>query len=171
MGRNHHAPALHPDPDRDLARRHARDPAGTYAYFVTIDFDNLGNLVPAFPYVLGKTFFGTLQPGNTGPNSGHNTISETVTVFTSTNKIENDLKYMLYPNPASSSLQFFLMPSFNSNMTVRLFNNMGAEVKRMENVQTSIPYSFDVSELPSGMYVVRVDAGDKNSVSKILIAR
>lgn len=45
-------------------------PQGTYAYFVTTDEDGL----PVYPYVLGPTYYGTVQSGNTGPQSGHNTV-------------------------------------------------------------------------------------------------
>mgnify|MGYP001167393630 CR=1 FL=1 len=45
-------------------------PDGTYAYFVTLD----EAYEPAFPYVLGPTYYGTVAQGNTGPASGHNNI-------------------------------------------------------------------------------------------------
>lgn len=146
-------------------------PNGIYAYFVTIDYSNAGNSVPVFPYVLGKTFYGVLQPGNMGPNTGHNTITETVTVYTSASDPQNDLQYALYPNPSSSALHFFAAASYHSNMQVRLFNNMGQEVKRIENIQAAVAYQFDVADLAEGIYVMRIEAGDKKSISKILIVR
>ncbi|HEX3079096.1 MAG TPA: YHYH protein, partial [Puia sp.] len=45
-------------------------PNGIYAYFVTID----ETLYPAYPYVIGPAYYGTVQSGNTGPGSGHNII-------------------------------------------------------------------------------------------------
>lgn len=53
-------------------------PSGTYAYFVTID----ANLNPVYPFVLGSTYYGIVQTGNTGPNSGHNTIPANAVTYT-----------------------------------------------------------------------------------------
>lgn len=43
-------------------------PAGTYAYFMSVDEE----MNSVYPYTLGATYYGTVQPGNTGPQSGHN---------------------------------------------------------------------------------------------------
>ncbi len=40
---------------------------GIYAYFVTLD--STGE--PAYPFILGPTYYGTLDTANTGPNGGH----------------------------------------------------------------------------------------------------
>ncbi len=53
-------------------------PAGTYAYFVTIDESRK----PVYPYTPGPTYYGVVQPGNTGPGGGHNTIPGTATKYT-----------------------------------------------------------------------------------------
>ena len=53
-------------------------PNGIYAYFVTID----AGLNPVYPYVLGPTYYGVVAAGNTGPNSGHATITEAITTYT-----------------------------------------------------------------------------------------
>jgi len=45
-------------------------PNGTYAYFVTIN----EYLDPIFPYTIGPDYYGLVQFGNTGPQSGHNSI-------------------------------------------------------------------------------------------------
>ena len=45
-------------------------PEGTFAYFVTIS--EIG--IPEYPYVIGPSYFGIVQSGNTGPQSGHNSI-------------------------------------------------------------------------------------------------
>ncbi|HMS66127.1 MAG TPA: YHYH protein [Ignavibacteria bacterium] len=54
-------------------------PLSTYAYFITTD--SLGN--PVYPYIIGKTFNGTVTAGNVPPG-GHNVISEPVTQYFST---------------------------------------------------------------------------------------
>jgi len=52
-------------------------PEGTFAYFVTID----NYLDPVYPYVIGPTYYGTVPSGNTGPQSGHNTIPVNATNY------------------------------------------------------------------------------------------
>ncbi|TAK56349.1 MAG: YHYH protein [Bacteroidetes bacterium] len=52
-------------------------PAGTYAYFATID--SLDNT--EYPYFIGPSYYGVVVAGNTGPGGGHVTISETVLTF------------------------------------------------------------------------------------------
>jgi hypothetical protein len=52
-------------------------PQGTWAYFVTTD--NAGS--PAYPYLLGPTYMGTLDTANTGPTGGHVTVPATAVTF------------------------------------------------------------------------------------------
>ncbi len=141
-------------------------PQGIYAYFVTLN----SALNPAFPYVLGTTYYGTVQLGNTGPNSGYNTISEAVNVYTSVNDIENKLLFMVYPNPANRNLNLFLIPSYNSNMSAAVYDLMGNKVKEINNIQTSVNYTFDVSDVASGEYFLSVFTGSERVTKKLTIA-
>jgi hypothetical protein len=52
-------------------------PNGIYCYFVTID----ANYDAVYPYIIGPTYYGTVQPGNIGPNSGNNTVPTGATVY------------------------------------------------------------------------------------------
>ena len=52
-------------------------PAGTYAYFVTID----STLTPEYPYTFFGSYYGVVPAGSIGPTSGHTTITETVTTY------------------------------------------------------------------------------------------
>jgi hypothetical protein len=77
-------------------------PQGTYAYYVTIDAS--GDAI--YPYTLGPTYYGTVPAGNTGPQSGHNAVTETVTEFTGTAGVANAEAPTLsaYPNPSFDRL-------------------------------------------------------------------
>jgi hypothetical protein len=142
-------------------------PDGIYAYFVTID----AKYFPAYPYVLGPRYYGVVQPGNTGPNSGKNIINEQVNVFTSVNDVENALLFRLYPNPASLELNFYLIPTYNQNMIATLFNQTGQAVARMDNIQTGVDYTFDIANLPGGLYFLHITEGTKQSTQRIIINR
>src|SRR5436190_7586373 len=52
-------------------------PDGIYAYFVTLN--DQGS--PVYPYTIGPTYHGTVQAGNTGPQSGHNTVPGTAVLY------------------------------------------------------------------------------------------
>lgn len=142
-------------------------PNGIYAYFTTIDAAQ----IPQYPYVLGPKFFGKVQQGNTGPNSGHNVISEPVIVYTSVNDLENEILFKAFPNPASATFNLYLTPSYSSNMRATLFNQNGQAVREMENVQTGVNYSFEVGDLPAGIYALLISDGKNQTVKKMMIVR
>ncbi|MBL7827275.1 MAG: YHYH protein [Saprospiraceae bacterium] len=142
-------------------------PSGTYAYFVTIDAAQ----TPVYPYVLGPKFFGKVQPGNTGPNSGHNTISEPVVVYTSVNEQLNQIDFDLYPNPASEFFNFYVAPSFHQNMTASLHDANGRVVLQMDYVQTGVNYPINIKDLDPGFYLFRIATTTGLAWKKIIVER
>lgn len=141
-------------------------PDGIYCYFATLD----DNLVPAYPYIIGPTFNGVVTPSNMGPNGGLSTIiSEPVTVFLSINEVDNILVLLCYPNPTTDTINFYIPASFNSNMTLSIFDMTGKKVKEVNNIQTAVSYSINVSELQSGNYIVTLDNGTTKTSEKIII--
>jgi len=140
-------------------------PLGTYAYFVTLD----SNLVAAYPYVLGPTFYGTVMTGNTGPGSGHNIISEPVVSFvTSVSDPEDRLDFNLYPNPFSESLVIVVEPGMNTGIKATLRNLLGQEIMYEENMQSAMPYFFDGHALKKGVYFLTLESGGFKSTQKIV---
>jgi hypothetical protein len=143
-------------------------PSGIYAYFVTID----ASLAPTYPFVLGPTYYGTVQTGNTGPTGGHNTPSGTVTTYSPTTGIANTnekLSTMVYPNPTSDYLFFFINPIASNNFTATLVDELGRVVLKQNGVQPTISYTFDVSQLPKGMYVLHLKNDSKEFSEKVLV--
>lgn len=145
-------------------------PKGTYAYFVTIDED----LYPVYPYVLGPTYYGTVQAGNTGPNSGHNSISETVTTYSPNSSsifnLDNPIEFEFYPNPTQDQLTIFVAPSENNNLMAALLNEWGRLVFSEQNIQPAVPYTFDLTHLPGGIYYLKLQGDSKSAIEKIVIA-
>ncbi len=83
---------------------------------------------------------------------------------------QNGLK--LFPNPASdeATIQF----NFNEtlDLNVRVFNNLGqvvieSEVKEMQAGTTQL----DLSNLPSGMYMVQITDGENNYTEKLTVKK
>jgi len=143
-------------------------PSGIYAYFVTID----ASLAPAYPFVIGPTYYGTVQTGNTGPTGGHNTPSGTVTTYSPTTGIANvneKITTLVYPNPTSDYLFFFINPIASNNFTATLVDALGRVVLKQDGVQPTISYTFDVSQLPKGMYMLHLKNDSKEYTEKVLV--
>jgi len=68
----------------------------------------------------------------------------------------NNSDLMIYPNPASTSIQLHLTNhSSTHSTTISIFNLLGEKVK--EEKVTDQEVTINVSELPAGMYVVRTE--------------
>ncbi len=145
-------------------------PQGTYAYFVTID----SALNGAYPYTVGATYYGAVVGGNTGPASGHTTIAESVTVYHSQSDVQTlgtTNTHQFYPNPASTTLYLSIDANAENNMKAEIINNLGQVVSSLDYVQPSITYTLDVSQLPNGIYFLKLSTPSATSVEKIMVSR
>jgi len=144
-------------------------PNGTYAYFVTIAADR----TPVFPYTMYGTYYGVVQNGNTGPNSGHNTITETVTTYTPTSGgvqgVKEEVTTLIYPNPTSDYLFVYINPVASNNFTLTLTDVTGKTVLSMENVQPTISYSLDVTKLAKGSYTLTLRNTEKHYTETVVV--
>lgn len=130
-------------------------PNGTYAYFVTISSTG----TPLYPFVLGPSYYGTVQSGNTGPGGGHVTITEATTVYTGTTTtvgiLESNLlniKCEVLPNPSSDMLFIQMDMESVNNVKGYLYDQTGKEVKHLDFLQPSIGYTLDMRDLTAGVY-------------------
>jgi hypothetical protein len=143
-------------------------PNGIYCYFVTLD----DQLNPAFPYTFYGSYYGVVQSGNTGMNSGHNTITETTTVYTGTtgmNEIHNSpIKFEIMPNPTLNYAFVYMDPSSKNNLTGKLYDFQGKLLQTIENMQPSIEYTIDLTTYPPGIYLLSLE-GEGTKVSQKII--
>ncbi|MEP7233792.1 MAG: YHYH protein [Ignavibacteriota bacterium] len=144
-------------------------PSGIYAYFVTLD--EMGNA--AYPYTLGLTYYGNVTLGNIGPGGGHNIISEPVKTYTSSgvSSDESQVEYSLFPNPATNFVTIYIAPSSHNNLTMKLCDALGNELKRMKNVQPGVPYDLDLNFIPNGSYYLSLTDEQGSSVRKLIITK
>ncbi len=144
-------------------------PAGTYAYFVTID----QNRVPQFPYTFFGTYYGVVQAGNTGPGSGHVTITEVTTVYTGTTgikSISDDIKYTLAENPVKDYAYIYFDPQSVNNVKAEIYDIRGQLLFSQDNMQPSISYTFDFTTYTTGTYFLYLTSANKRIVQKIIKA-
>lgn len=138
-------------------------PGGTYAYFVTIN----NQLNAVFPYVIYGTYYGTVQTGNTGPSGGHNSISESTTVYSvGIPENEKEIAFEFYPNPAKDFGVVYIEPGSKNNLKVYLFDALGQKIQSYDNIQPSISYTLDFSKLSSGIYFLHVTSQDGKDIQK-----
>jgi hypothetical protein len=146
-------------------------PAGTYAYFVTID----ASLAPQYPYTIGLTYYGIVPSGNTGPTGGHNTPPGGTTIYPAAASVtEVSAKAFsaeLFPSPAANFVNLFINPIATNNFTVNIVDRLGKTVFTQQNVQPTILYSFDVSSVPSGLYFVNIRNQDINYTEQLVIKK
>lgn len=129
-------------------------PNGTYAYFVTID----KNQDPVYPYVLFGTYYGVVTPGNSGPGSGHVTISETVDTYnpsSNVNSPSNNANVKMFPNPNNGYFQIEI-ESGENNFELNIFNPLGQIIYTQANIQPSISYPILLAEKANGIYFVEI---------------
>jgi len=143
-------------------------PEGIHAYFVTLDETGEAE----YPYTLGPDYYGLVQAGNTGPMSGHNTISETVETYVSIGEIEGEsIKMLLYPNPASYYLYVYIEPSYNNNLSSKITDLSGNIIQTKENMQPGISYTFDLQNVNSGIYFIHISDENINGIQKIIVTK
>lgn len=74
-------------------------------------------------------------------------------------------KIVAYPNPASSTL--YLEADTYENYTIELFDTMGKQIRKTSNSGKLM--QFDVSDIPTGFYLLKVKHGNQHYSSKIAI--
>ena len=138
-------------------------PSGTYAYFVTID----STLYPVYPFVLGRTYYGI--PSNTHP---HVPVIGPDTAYTGTTGVAQQpnttIKYRIAPNPVENYAYIYMDIANMTNVKGSLYNTEGRIVKTIDYMQPSIAYTLDMTDLPSGIYILAFEGGGKTVTEKIV---
>lgn len=138
-------------------------PSGTYAYFCTVDED----WNSAYPYAVGPTFYGQYQ------NAAVSSISEAVTVYTSTTGISEEqfqaLNVNVFPNPATDLIAVQIGGLMEENVEVQLVDLTGKLVTSTTiNAGQTIAY-FDVATVYAGTYFVKVVLNGQQRSFKVMI--
>jgi len=138
-------------------------PDGTYAYFVTLDEDGSA----AYPYTLGPTYYGTVPPGNTGPQSGHNTPTEAVVTYAPASiAAAPTLELGLAPNPATDRA---LVSGITGAWSYAVRDLLGRTVASGDDLRGDA--LLDLSSLASGVYLLSVESASLARATKRLVVR
>ncbi len=82
--------------------------------------------------------------------------------------------YQNYPNPFNPSTTIRYSVDTRSNVSIKIYNTLGAEVKELLNGYVDKGYyemTFDGKELPSGVYFCRLRTDQKVEVIKMLLVK
>lgn len=142
-------------------------PAGTYAYFVTLD--EAGDA--AYPYTLGPTYYGVVAQENIGPGSGHATPSEPVDIWTPAGvggEHGIGLKPVLYPNPATTQV-VVQIPETGREWEVVVADMSGRQSAVPVRVYAGQACRISLNDLPAGLYVVTVRSNSEERSSQLVI--
>ena len=144
-------------------------PAGTYAYFVTLD----NTMAPVYPYTIGLTYYGIVQNGNTGPGGGHNTPPGGTTIYTTGVAQVSDKAFavQVYPNPTAYYVNVFIQAIESNNFTATLTDESGRTVLTQNNIQPTILYSLNVSSFAPGIYTLCLKNKDITHTEKVVISK
>ena len=138
-------------------------PLGTYAYFMTVAWDG----TPLYPYVVGPTYYGTVPPGNTGPQGGRNVISEPVTEYRPATQLAAAMpRLRCTPNPTNG--QIALGWEGMTRLTGKLTDALGRQVASLQ-LEPGLSYPIDLSLLPPGLY--RLELADGAGVYRQTVVR
>ncbi len=79
--------------------------------------------------------------------------------------------FTLYPNPNTGEFNILFSETLKGNATVRILNSLGGELfaKVINISQTMQIESFNVSNLSSGIYFVKIETNNGSSVQKLMV--
>ncbi len=95
-------------------------------------------------------------------------VCKNITI-TSLNYFEQNAHFEMFPNPAYDQLVLKFENIDLESYTLTVLNNLGQEVMQQDIEQTQM--KLDISQLPEGVYYVRVQSGKQTSMRKLLIVR
>jgi hypothetical protein len=108
---------------------------------------------------------GTYTVQVTGDNGCLSVVSDGFNYISSGIEDKTSLKQLtVFPNPVTTKLM--IQGGFHENQeyTVTIYNALGSEVLKVTNTS-----QIDVSEIPDGMYVLRVNTQEQQNFSKFIV--
>jgi hypothetical protein len=87
---------------------------------------------------------------------------------------DNSVNINVYPNPVSSRLNIEFDVTREANITVEIYSIIGSRIATIYNERNAMGYksvSYDVSNLPSGIYLVTVTNGQTRTTKKIQVSK
>lgn len=144
--------------DNDVSQSEKFDPSYTIKYKIRAnDINNNSSSFSSEQSVTGTT--------NTFWKTSSNYEDERITDY---NLFSN------YPNPFNPSTKITFQLPESEFVNLRVFNSLGQEVKILVNRfigKGKYSVTFDASNLPSGIYIYKLQAGNYTTVRKMMLTK
>ena len=140
-------------------------PAGTYAYFATVD----ENWNSAYPYAVGPSFYGNFENRIVTSITEETTLYEEVLNVSGT--IFNQQNIKVFPNPTSDLIAVQLGGLVTDTLKVELYDASGKLLKTTTIYPGSTIAYFDVQTLYAGVYLIKITYYFKSITKKVIIKR
>ena len=140
-------------------------PAGTYAYFATVD----ENWNSAYPYAVGPSFYGNFENRIVTSITEETTLYEEVLNVSGT--IFNQQNIKVFPNPTSDLIAVQLGGLVTDTLKVELYDASGKLLKTTTIYPGSTIAYFDVQTLYAGVYLIKITDDFKSITKKVIIKR
>ncbi len=140
-------------------------PNGIYCYYATVD----ANWNSSYPYAVGPNYYGVKTAAKV------NSITEVVSIYngsaTGLELVNSDkLDISIFPNPSSEIIAIQQSGLVLKDLKVELYDMSGKLIQTGQLYQGSTISYFDVSQLQSGEYLVRVSDGNQIKTNKIILS-
>lgn len=134
---------------------------------VSYDYYHASQKFPVLSVNYSET---TIKQGAGTPTITNNTsISVNTNVFVGITESTLNSNFSIYPNPANNNLNVTLSNSKSENVSVKIFNNIGQLVKTIDlGNTTDINQQIDLSDLRSGIYMVKTTIGNATASKKLV---
>lgn len=140
-------------------------PAGTYAYFCTVD----ANWNSAYPYAVGPTFYGNVTAAKV------TSISETVTTYTAVAGLSSlfgdENNFSVYPNPSNDFIAIQVNDIVKNSLNIELYDQKGKLIRDAQIAQGSTIWYLDVRTLYSGQYILKITEGTSSITKNVMIGK
>lgn len=140
-------------------------PNGIYCYFCTVD----KNWNSTYPYVVGPTFYGTVQAAKVSSVPSGTSIYSPTTSVSNTNFSDAQLK--VFPNPTSDLIIVQLLGLNVEALNLELLDMNGILVEKTSLLPGSTIAYFDTKTLYSGQYLIRLSDNKSVVVKKVVVTK
>ncbi|MDX2285130.1 MAG: T9SS type A sorting domain-containing protein [Bacteroidia bacterium] len=79
-----------------------------------------------------------------------------------------DIEFSVYPNPSNGVFSLEVKSSAQTSLDIRIVNLIG-QTLYTQSVETNHPTRIDVSNLPKGVYFIKIGEGQDQSLRRIVI--
>ncbi len=144
---------------------------GATSWFWDFGDGNSSNMQnPSHTYTAAGTYTVTLTTTDGNGCTSSSTSTITVTTGVATNNIEGLAEIALSPNPSNGNFMLSLETSSSLDLNIEIYNTVGQVLSTeiWSGVSGSATRMIDLTDVASGVYIIRLTDGDKSAVIRAM---